>query len=135
MVIMTTTKEIIMISTMIIMMLGDGAIAQHHDCHCANHDHFHRRGHDHHDHLHDHDHHYQDGEGSSALHVVTEGLQEATEEETQNLVGVVLIHHDSNDHDFLRLIFICFVKIIFSHYNLLYQPGRVPGVVTSAAWH
>ena len=107
-------------------MLDNGAIAQHHDCHCANHDHFHRRGHDHHDHLHHHDHHdhlhhdYQDGEGSSALHVVTEGLQEATEEETQNLVGVVLIHHDGNDHDFLWLIFICFVKIFFSHYNLFY---------------
>ena len=108
------------------MMLDNGTIAQHHDYHCANHDHFLRRGHDHHDHLHHHDHHdhlhhdYQDGEGSSALHVVTEGLQEATEEETQNLVGVVLIHHDGNDHDFLWLIFICFVKIFFSHYNLFY---------------
>ena len=28
----------------------------------------------------------QDGEGSSALHVVTEQLQEAAEEEAQNLV-------------------------------------------------
>ena len=29
---------------------------------------------------------WQDGEGSSALHVVTEQLQEAAEEEAQNLV-------------------------------------------------
>ena len=32
--------------------------------------------------------HDQDGEGSSALHVVTERLQEATEEEAQKLVRV-----------------------------------------------
>ena len=31
----------------------------------------------------------QDGEGSSALHVVTEQLQEAVEEEAQNLVRMI----------------------------------------------
>ena len=31
---------------------------------------------------------WQDGEGSSALHVVTEQLQEAAEEEAQNLVRI-----------------------------------------------
>ena len=101
------------------MMLDNGAIAQHHDYHCANHDHFLRRGHDHHDHLHHHDHHYQDGEGSSALHVVTEGLQKATEEETQNLVRVVMIHHNGNDFHNFHL----FRDHNFSHYNLFYRPG------------
>ena len=32
---------------------------------------------------------WQDGEGSSALHVVTEQLQEADEEEAQNLVRMI----------------------------------------------
>ena len=51
----------------------------------------------------------QDGEGSSALHVVTEQLQEAAEEEAQNLVRMsseviiifscVLIEHTTKDND------------------------------------
>ena len=78
-----------------------------------------------HHHDHHHDYHGQDGEGSSALHVVTERLQEATEEETQNLVRLVVINQDGTDHDINDTTFPHFHLFCdnFSHFNLFYRPG------------